>query len=296
MGLLEQQRVAWLITCRSGNAEYVCLAHERERSVAVPNETKSEHPMNPLEFWMQWNEMATSIWTNAIHNDKVAGMDSSGFDSSWIKTTMKTARTVQERVTNNAQALLDPQEAWKLWLDTTMDIWCGAVNMGGDPLGMIAGWIKVMKNVQGKADSGGSLSVHPFMLFNEWYDVTNEPWSKLIEDTIASERFLEITGPFLEKHANLISTFRRASEEYFKMLRLPTLSDIAHVAELIVGLEEKVDTIEETIERVKEPTMSGTATMVRMANLEQRLNQIEIKLDRTIALLEKIEAGSTERR
>ena len=78
------------------------------------------------------------------------------------------------------------------------------------------------------------------------------------------------------------------------MLRLPTLSDIAHVAELIVSLEEKVDDIEETIERVKEQTTRGATRMAGITDMEQRLSQIETKLDRTLALLEEGEAGPTE--
>src|SRR5260370_31744603 len=190
--------------------------------------------MNLWEFWGQWNEMTSRMWTNALNNDKIAGMDSSGVNRSW----MELANTMQKRATNNVQALLDPREAWKLWFDATMDIWRGAVKMGGDPLGMIAGWVKVMENVQERTSAGEFVSFDPFTLFNEWYDATSKPWASTVEDLIASERFLAFTGPFLESYAHLTSTFRDASEAYFKMLRLPTLSDIARMAEVILRLEE----------------------------------------------------------
>jgi polyhydroxyalkanoic acid synthase PhaR subunit len=201
---------------------------------------------------------------------------------------------MQERMTKQAQALLDPREAWKLWLDTTMDIWRGAATSGGDPLGIIAGWIKVMETVQQKVRSGESLSIDPFFLFNEWYNTISKPWSRMAEDLIASEPLLEFTSPFLESHSNLISAFRRASEAYFKTLRLPTLSDIAHVAELIVSLEEKVDHIEDALESVQQQTASEAPTPAKRAELEQRLNQIESKLDRTLALLEQVATKSKE--
>jgi len=38
-------------------------------------------------------------------------------------------------VPNNVQEMLDPREAWKLWLATTMDVWRGVFKMGGDRLG-----------------------------------------------------------------------------------------------------------------------------------------------------------------
>ncbi len=221
-----------------------------------------------------------------MNSGKIAGMD-----NPWMELT----NTVQKRVTDNAQALLDPRAAWKVWFDATMDIWHGAVKMGGDPLGMIAGWVKVMEQVQERTSSGELVSFDPFTLFNEWYDATSKPWASTVEDLIASERFLAFTGPFLESYSHLTSTFRDASEAYFKMLRLPTLSDIARMAELIIRLEEKVDDVAETIERVKEQTTRGATPMAGITDMEQRLSQIETKLDRTLALLEKRgKAGPTE--
>jgi polyhydroxyalkanoic acid synthase PhaR subunit len=239
--------------------------------------------MNPLEFWRQWNEMTTGMWANAMNTSKTTGMNASGFDSSWMKAT----NTMLEHMTNNHQVLLDPRDAWKLWLDTTMDIWRGTPNKESDPLGMTASWVKVMEKVQEKMRSGESLPVDPFTLFSEWYGAISKPWSRKVEDIMASDHFLEFTGPFMKSHSTLIRMFRQASEAYLRALRLPTLADITHVAELVVNLEEKVDSIEDAVERVKEQATPGTATMVKIADLEQRLSQIETKLDRTLTLLEK---------
>jgi polyhydroxyalkanoic acid synthase PhaR subunit len=254
---------------------------------AVLKEAKSQNLFYPLEFWQQWNEIATRMWANTLQSNQSRGAEPSGIYSSWARAT----NTMQERTTKHAPALLNPLEAWKLWLDTTMNIWRGAATTGGDPLGVIAGWIKVMETIQEKVRSGESLSIDPFILFNEWYNTISKPWSKMAENLIASELFLEFTGPFLKSHSNLIGAFRRASEAYFKTLRLPTLSDIAHVAELIVGLEEKIDHIEDALERVQSQTSSEAPTSAKTAELEQRLNQIESKLDRTLALLEQVAVG-----
>jgi polyhydroxyalkanoic acid synthase PhaR subunit len=223
-----------------------------------------------------------------MNNGKAARMDYSDFDGAW----MKAMNAAQERLTNNAWGMLDPREAWNLWLETTLDIWRSAINMGCDPLGLIAGWVKVMEKVQERIHGGQPLSVDPFEMFQEWYDATSKPWSRAVEENIASERFLAFAEPGLENYSHLIRTFRRASEAYFKTLQLPTLSDIARVAELVVDLEEKVDTIEETVEQAKEQqSKQGTATMARIADVEQQLNQIQSRVERILALLEKIEVG-----
>lgn len=223
-----------------------------------------------------------------MNNGKATRKSSSDFDSS----RMKTMNTAQEHLTNNAWKLLDPREAWNLWLETTLDIWRGAISMSCDPLGLIAGWVKVMEEVQERIYSGHPLLVDPFEMFREWYDITSKPWSRTVEENLASEQFLAFAEPGLENYSYLIRTFRRASEAYFKTLQLPTLSDIARVAELVVGLEEKVDTIEDTIEQAKEQqAKQSTTTMAKIADVEKHLDQIQTGLKRILALLEKAEVG-----
>src|SRR5436305_1233638 len=143
------------VTGCSGNTIVYILCKKSGRSVTVLNEAKSQIPSNPLEYWRQWTEMTLTMWTNAMKNGKTAEMDSSDFDSSW----MKTMKALQERLTNNAQAGFDPREAWKRWLETTLNLWRAAINMGYAPLGLISGWVKVMEKIQERAHAGQPLPV-----------------------------------------------------------------------------------------------------------------------------------------
>jgi polyhydroxyalkanoic acid synthase PhaR subunit len=259
----------------------------------MQNETTSRNPLSLLDFWQQWYETATRMWINALSGNQAAGSEPSDVYRLWANPT----GPLQEQQAKYIQALFNPYEAWKLWLDTTMDIWHEAGCPSSDPLQMIRTWIKIMENMQAKIRSGEPLSIDPFTLFNEWYTMIRKPWSKATEDIIGSEQFLEFSGPFLESYSNLISAFRRASEAYFKTLRLPTLSDLAHVAELIVSLEEKVDHIEDVIEQLQGPAASQASSAPSSTippALEQRLHQLEDKLDRTLALLEQITARSLQ--
>lgn len=219
--------------------------------------------------------MASRMWAKAMENDKLPGMASSGDSNSW----MNTMNMVRKRTKDEAQTLLDPQEAWKLWFEATVDIWRSVPNMGGDPLGVIAAWVEVMENVQEKIRADASLSIDPSTLLSDWCHTMNKLWSSMVKESISSEQHEAFTTPFLEGQSGLISALRHASEAYARALRMPTLSDITRVAELVVNLEEKVDSIGDTIERVKEQTPLDTATMATITGLEQRLNQIESKLD-----------------
>jgi polyhydroxyalkanoic acid synthase PhaR subunit len=220
-----------------------------------------------------------------MNNSKTTRMDDSSFDGSW----MKAMNAMQERLTNHAWGLLDPCEAWKLWLETTLDMWRSAINMGGDHLGLIASWVKVMEKVQERIQAGQSVALDPFAMFQEWYDVASKPWSRTVEENIASERFLAaFAEPGLENYSHLMRAFRRASEAYFKTLQLPTLSDIARVAELVVDLEEKVDTIEETIEQATgQQSQHNTTIMAKVAAIEQQLSHLQTRIEKILTLLEK---------
>jgi polyhydroxyalkanoic acid synthase PhaR subunit len=245
---------------------------------------KSPDYGNLLALWRQWNEITSRAWTTAIYSGK---------------------ESIQERMKTSTQAQFDFQSAWKLWLDTTMNIWHQAAHMGGDPLGLIAGWIKVMENMQEQMGTNGSAALDPFILFREWYNATSEQWSKVVEEAISSGQLLQFTGPFLESSSSLIGAFRHASEEYFKTLRLSTSSDIANLAELVVNLEAKIDDLEDTLDRVEEQatqthtalettTIEHATDEAKVTSLEQHLNQVEAKLDRMLALLEKADAGMEE--
>lgn len=136
---------------------------------------------------------------------------------------------------------------------------------------------------------------HPFMdpsdiftMFREWYEATSETWAEMVNGTIGTEQFIESASPFLESYANFYKTTRRANEEYFKNLQLPTRSDIARVAELIVNLEEKVDGMEDDLATMG--TMATMATVEQVERLGKRLEAIEGKLDRVIAAIEQSSA------
>ena len=203
---------------------------------------------NPLEVWRQWNEIASRTWTSVANSNNHTESNPFSFYRSW----MNAMESLQERMKTNPPPQFDAQAVWKQWLGTAMNIWQQSAQKGGDPLGLIADWIKVMENMQEQIRIKGPYPLDPFILFREWYNATNGQWSKLVEETISSEQWLQYTGPFLKSSSSPINTFRHASEEYCKTLRLPTSSDIASLAERVVNLEEKIDNIEDALDNIEE--------------------------------------------
>lgn len=287
------------------------------------NSQNSAAPTDPLELWKLWNETTSKVWLNAVQSSTEATTKSSSLYSSWIQSVGESVNKAQEQVHVNPFQLMNAKDAWKTWFDTTMEIWRKAVQTGGDPLGLTRQWLTLMEEAQQKLIAGSPLQTDPFTLFKEWYDATSEQWSKVVEETLSSKQFLESTRPLLESHASITAAFRHANEEYFKHLQLPTITDVANVAQLVINLEEKVDTIEDSLENFEltnqatleslahleqrldqvataevvaslEQRLNQVATIQMVAGLEQRLNQVESKLDKVLAALEKLEERPAE--
>ncbi|GAC1454436.1 MAG: hypothetical protein PVSMB2_03570 [Ktedonobacteraceae bacterium] len=284
------------------------------------NSQNSTAPIDPIEVWKRWNETTSKAWLSAVQNSAEATTNSYGLYRSWIQGVGESVSKTQELINVNPFQMMSTSDAWKTWFDATMETWRKAAQMGGDPLGLTRQWLTMMEEAQQKLLAGTPLQTDPFTLFKQWYDATSDQWSKLVEETLSSKQFLESTRPFLESYASIALAFRRANEEYFKRLQLPTIADVANVAQLVINLEEKIDTIEDsldnfvgaqanlaTLEAVThledrldklatvevvaslEQRLNQVATTAMATDLEQRLNQVESKLDKVLAALEKLE-------
>ncbi len=168
----------------------------------------------------------------------------------------------------NTRRAMDPTELWKQWYETSS-----------------SQWLEMMEEARAKMLAGESLPADPFTFFKQWYEATSETWSKVVGDVIGTEKFVEATSRFLESYTSFARTLRRTNEEYFRNLQLPTRSDIARVAELVVALEEKVDRIEDAFEEFQEGPQVAISEVVE--GLSKRLDRVESKLDKVLATLEK---------
>ena len=237
------------------------------------NSQNSTAATDPIEVWKRWNETTSKVWLSAVQNSAVSTTNSYDLYRSWIQSVGESVSKAKEQVNVNPFQMMSAKDAWKTWFDATMDTWRKAVQVGGDPLGLTRQWLTMMEEAQQKLVAGAPLQTDPFTLFKEWYDATSDQWSKVVEETLSSKQFLESTRPFLESYASIALAFRHANEEYFKRLQLPTITDVANVAQLVINLEEKIDTIEDALENF-ESTQANLATLEAVTHLEQRLDKV----------------------
>ncbi len=173
-----------------------------------------------------------------------------------------------------------------------------------------AQWLEMMEEARARIMADANIPADPFTLMKQWYDATNESWATVIGNIIGTEKFVESAGQFLESYASLYRTFRRANEEFFSNLQLPTRSDIARVAELVIEVENKVESVEDGLESFEDnyaraipdnlkerleqverkiDALPGTfQKLTTVDGLEKRLDRVENKLDKLLVALEKI--------
>lgn len=243
----------------------------------MSEQTNSKGPQAPTELWKQWYDTSAKAWVDAVESGRELYGDPIGLYRSWSKT----VNEAQNMLQGSALGSMDAATIWQRWFEATIDIWRKAASTSADPFGIISKWLAMMEEVQAKLRTGEIQYADPFTFFREWYNATSETWSKLVEDYIGSEQFMETSTPLLESYASFFKTFRRANEEFFQNLQLPTRSDIARIAELVIALEEKVDQLDDTLDN----SQSNDVAREAVTGIHGQLHALENKLNELPATL-----------
>ena len=184
-------------------------------------------------------------------------------------------------------------EMWRRWFETTVGGPSGGSEAERDLLSAINPlWTEMAEDISARMRSGETLPEDPIRFFLRWYNDTNEKWSKAADELLRKDEVLKSSSHLVETYARSHRQLYRTSEERLKSFNIPTRSDVARVAKLIVAVENKVDRLEEAFEEFiygdAEP-----ATAEAVDGLEERMHRLEDKMDRVLATLERLEATGT---
>jgi polyhydroxyalkanoic acid synthase PhaR subunit len=91
----------------------------------------------------------------------------------------------------------------------------------------------------------------PFALWRQWYEQNQAAWGKGVADATGTEAFAEMQGKMLESLVAFQKTMRDMSRAQLEALDLPTRDDIARLGEIVLGLEEKIDTLADRVARLQ---------------------------------------------
>ncbi len=273
---------------------------------------------NPQESWKQWMDSTTKAWTDAL-GSMTGGQGAYTSPVALYQTWIKSMSELQEQMKTGSSGVPDPKEMWRVWFDSATELWRKAAETGPDPLGLTSQWLEMLEETRAKMQATGTFPTDPFSLYKQWYDATSETWAKVVEEIIGTDKFMESASHFLDSYTSFATLSRRANEDYFHNLQLPTRSDIARVASLVVALEDKVDGLEDSIETLQDKIVTNTRatsmhgvehrlhvteqkldsvqvaeskTATELAQFAQRLERVESKLDLLLSAIEKLESKS----
>jgi pyruvate/2-oxoglutarate dehydrogenase complex dihydrolipoamide acyltransferase (E2) component len=220
------------------------------------------------------------MWSNVLGGNEEAYMDPFGLYRQWFGGLEETQKLPAEAASS--------QDVWRQWTEATVEAWKKTFGMGTVLAGLAPHWLEIAEEVRKEMFEGGNLPTDPLDFYLRWYNATNAPLSKMIKMILEDESFLGDSRRFLENYATLEQVFQRASEEYFGYLQLTTRSDSTRVAELVVGLDAKVDRMEEAFEEF-EHGYATPATAEAVEALEGRVKELERKLDDNRSGLRRME-------
>lgn len=89
----------------------------------------------------------------------------------------------------------------------------------------------------------------PFELWKQVYEANEQAWNSALERMIGTPSFAEAQGKLLDTFLSAQRALREQTRSYLEAMNVPTREDIARLGELIVGLEEKIDSLTDRMER-----------------------------------------------
>jgi hypothetical protein len=228
---------------------------------------------DPLELWRRWYDATFEAWANFLPGgDEEARTDP-------FTPYQRLFEGLQE---GDAAGPADLSKTWLSWTQATFRTWQRAVETGMRFAELAAPrYMEAAGEIQKQMLNGeDGFPTDPMDFYKRLYNATSKPFAALADDVLRDEAYLEISKRSLDYYSVLDGIFRRSSEQFFGHLRLPTVSDTTQMAGLIVGLDDRVDRVEEMLENFEE----------RLGRVEERLeglNRIEGKLDRLLAASEE---------
>lgn len=87
----------------------------------------------------------------------------------------------------------------------------------------------------------------PFDAFRKLYAANEELWTKTAKESMGTDAFAESSGKMLETVLAFQKVSRDAMSTQLSALNLASRDDVARLGEIILGMEEKIDRVIDTL-------------------------------------------------
>lgn len=125
------------------------------------------------------------------------------------------------------------------------------------------------------------ITFDPFAMWKQMYDKAEEQWNQTLDETMHKEEFSKWMGQCLNGYLQYQNLAQKSTEKYLEQANMPSRQDLSNVASMVIGVEDKVDKLEQTIEedvidRLKQLDLSEEVKSLKtdVANISQKLDQL----------------------
>ena len=119
-----------------------------------------------------------------------------------------------------------------------------------------------------------SMSFDPFAMWKTFYEQTEANWTGAIHETLKKESFSEGMGEIQNYYLQAQGLTNDTTETLLKSVNLPTRSEVADVATLVINLESKLDDFEDGVGEELNQLKNAVANLHR--KLDRLLEAFEV--------------------
>ncbi|MEK4487331.1 polyhydroxyalkanoate biosynthesis repressor PhaR [Psychrobacillus sp. FSL H8-0484] len=116
------------------------------------------------------------------------------------------------------------------------------------------------------------LPFDPFTMWKTFYEQTEANWTSAIHETLKKESFSEGMGETLNYYLQAQELKNDTTETFLKNVNMPTRSEVADIALLVINVESKLDTLDDRFDE-------------EMIQLKKVVSNLDEKLDKILELL-----------
>lgn len=136
-----------------------------------------------------------------------------------------------------------------------------------------------------QTESEEKVSMPDFVeLWKELYFNAEDSWASATREFIASKSFIEMLDQIRDQYLSFYKVSRQNMDKYLEGNPLPSKKDIARIAELIIGMEDKIDNLDlhfyENINML-------TSSLIKLVDFQEVVKQEILALNKETASINK---------
>ena len=106
-----------------------------------------------------------------------------------------------------------------------------------------------------------------------------------------TKKFYEWLGQVQLGYLKYQELIQKTTDTYLRQINMPTRDEVSNIASLVINVEDKVETLQETIEE----EILNNSLPAEVAKLKNQISKLDKKMDQILAYLKQQEENAKEK-